>query len=403
MIRGCGLIPLPREVRSASRKGDQPGSRWPDYGFRPARTCNRRQDVERWLADILTEHAADHPQILADLLMDADEKQFAVLYPKLKEHGDTGARRLLSEIDKGLRPKWTDSPLNPAWQKPDLALVRKIESARGILAERFAFCQTMPLEEFNHVAEGLRKSGYRPTRFRPYPVGQSIEVAAVWTCDGQDWQVAHGLSAEEITKRDTECREQSFCPVDVGGYTNGEKDQYAALWVKLLANDPATRLEVGLHDEQWQSKVESLRKEGYRMATFSQIARRDGKTHSFGIWAKVSCRSTWFTAVESTYPSENNLGDLQVDVQISKAGAAVSTKEWCDEHLKAAERELQANPDNADARWQRAWACFQLGDDNKCAGRPFLAHQQVPYTGNGLPGISRYRPRPAGKDKRRQE
>ena len=32
-----------------------------------------------------------------------------------------------------------------------------------MLAERFAFCQTMPLDEFLTIAEALRKSGYRPT------------------------------------------------------------------------------------------------------------------------------------------------------------------------------------------------------------------------------------------------
>ena len=46
----------------------------------PARTA------ERTLAtNILADYAADQPQVLADLLMDADEKQFAVIYPKFKE------------------------------------------------------------------------------------------------------------------------------------------------------------------------------------------------------------------------------------------------------------------------------------------------------------------------------
>ena len=49
----------------------------------------------------------------------------------------------------------------------------KIESAQGMLAERFAFCQTMPLDEFLTIAEALRPSGYRPTRFRPYAEGKT--------------------------------------------------------------------------------------------------------------------------------------------------------------------------------------------------------------------------------------
>ena len=63
------------------------------------------RDTERSLAmGILADYAADQPEMLADLLMDADEKQFAVLYPKLNEHGERGAKRLLAEIGKELQP-----------------------------------------------------------------------------------------------------------------------------------------------------------------------------------------------------------------------------------------------------------------------------------------------------------
>ena len=127
------------------------------------RDTNRRETERSLATDILTDYAADQAEILADLLMDADEKQFVVLYPKLKEHGATGTQRLLAEIEK--RPTWNNPPLNPAWQKPDAASVQKIESAQGILAERFAFWQTMPVEECAAVAESLRSSGYRPLRF----------------------------------------------------------------------------------------------------------------------------------------------------------------------------------------------------------------------------------------------
>ena len=48
-----------------------------------------RSETERLLAtDILADYAADQPQMLADLLMDADAQQFAVLFPELREHGE---------------------------------------------------------------------------------------------------------------------------------------------------------------------------------------------------------------------------------------------------------------------------------------------------------------------------
>src|SRR5438128_6940892 len=61
----------------------------------------KREPTERSLAtNILADYAADQPQVLADLLMDADEKQFAVLYPTFKEHSDRGLTSLSAELDK---------------------------------------------------------------------------------------------------------------------------------------------------------------------------------------------------------------------------------------------------------------------------------------------------------------
>src|SRR5208337_370196 len=99
--------------------------------------------------------------------------------------------------------RWVDAPLDLAWTQPDPALVKKVEAAHGLLRERFAFCQTMALDDFLAVAEALRSAGYRPIRFRPYSTTSDppastnrLLVAAVWTRDGQEWQLAHGLTEQ---------------------------------------------------------------------------------------------------------------------------------------------------------------------------------------------------------------
>lgn len=67
---------------------------------RPERTA------ERILAtNLLADYAADQPQFLADLLMSADDKQFAVLYPKFKEQGERGLAVLTAEVDRKLPPE----------------------------------------------------------------------------------------------------------------------------------------------------------------------------------------------------------------------------------------------------------------------------------------------------------
>ena len=57
--------------------------------------------AERTLAtNVLADYAADQPEVLADLLMDADEKQFAAIFPKFKEQSERGLPILSAEIDK---------------------------------------------------------------------------------------------------------------------------------------------------------------------------------------------------------------------------------------------------------------------------------------------------------------
>ncbi len=63
----------------------------------------RRSETERALAtDILADYAADRPQTLAELLLDADEKQFIVVFPKLERAGDAATPLLLLELAKQL-------------------------------------------------------------------------------------------------------------------------------------------------------------------------------------------------------------------------------------------------------------------------------------------------------------
>ncbi len=57
-----------------------------------------RRETERSLAtDILAEYAADNPQVLVDLLMDADDKQFAVIYPVATSGSLVGGGKPTSE------------------------------------------------------------------------------------------------------------------------------------------------------------------------------------------------------------------------------------------------------------------------------------------------------------------
>ena len=159
--------------------------------------------------------------------MVADPKAYLSLFPVAEKRAEQILPVFQAELAKKATYSWNDPPLDPSWTKPDAALVSRIESAQGILAERFAFCQTMPLDEFLTTAEALRKSGYRPVRFRPYADGQTVRVAAVWTRDGRNWRISSGLTADEVRQQDERNKKDKFIPVDVAGYVANRQGRQA--------------------------------------------------------------------------------------------------------------------------------------------------------------------------------
>jgi formylglycine-generating enzyme required for sulfatase activity len=64
------------------------------------RDKNRRETERSLATDLLADYAADSSQALADLLMDADDKQFAILFPKLEVHSDKALPQFADEVEK---------------------------------------------------------------------------------------------------------------------------------------------------------------------------------------------------------------------------------------------------------------------------------------------------------------
>ena len=60
-----------------------------------------RREIERSLAtDILADFAADEPRTLADLLLEADSRQFGYLFPIFRKHEGAGLPKVIAEIDR---------------------------------------------------------------------------------------------------------------------------------------------------------------------------------------------------------------------------------------------------------------------------------------------------------------
>ena len=267
---------------------------------------------------------------------------------------------------------WNDPPSDPAWSQPDPALVVRIESALGLVADRFAFSQTMPLAEFREAADALGQSGYRPVRFRPYADGSLVRVAAVWVRDGRHWRMASGLSPEQTRQQDDKNRSGKFLPVNMAGYvTTGADDnpidRYAALWVEKSGEDEA-RMYVGASYDDHKPAQDRLKAEKLIPRTLHALRGADGGTRYSGVWgrspaADPSWSCSWdYTEASFEQKWSNESQRSLIDLAVS---APQLPRDLAQSSLGIAEKSLKAKPDDLKARLDRATALIRLGDDRK--------------------------------------
>ena len=222
--------------------------------------------------------------------MVADPKPYSILFPIAQRQPPRFLPLFQAEINKKATYQWNDPPLDASWTQPDPTWKTRIESAQGLLDDRFAFCQTMPLDEFLTTVGALRKSGYRPVRFRPFADGQAVKVAAVWARDGRSWRFSSGLSRDQIRETDDKNKNDQFLPVDVAGYAATENDgkpvdRYAAVWVENSGGDDA-RLYVGAAGEELIDLQKPLKADKLTPRTLHASCGADGRLRYSGVWGR---------------------------------------------------------------------------------------------------------------------
>jgi formylglycine-generating enzyme required for sulfatase activity len=274
--------------------------------------------------DLLADYAAELPKVLAEAIQYADSSQFAIFYDLLSRHKEEAVSELKRFLAEELKINWQDAPLDLAWDTPDPSIGKRIEAAHGLITERFALCQTLPLHEFQEISRQLEPSGYRPEQIRPYTVVSNRQVAAVWSRDGLPWDWKAG-AADEIRNYDRELRGSGYQPTDVTGFTvSAEGDttlpQFAALWVKTEESSMPRRLLVGIPSEDIDAAIESLQNEGYKQRLRYSVLPRDGAQRLVcALLAESEVTQEVYSQPGSEYSGELHLGLLQVDLELSRS------------------------------------------------------------------------------------
>ena len=265
---------------------------------------DRPESEHKLATNILSDYAGDAPDRIADLLMVADPKAYVSLFPVAEKRAEQVLPVFQAELAKKATYSWNDAPLNPSWTKPEASLASQIEGSHGLVGDRFAFCETMPLDEFVTAAEALGKSGYRPVRFRPYADGQVPHVAAVWTRDGRNWRISSGVTADEVRQEDAQNKKDKFLPVDVAGYMAADKDgkpadRYAALWVEKSGDDNA-RLYVGMTADEETEIQDKLKDEKLIPRTLHAMIGAEGCTRYCGVWGRPPAPASQVRRIETS-------------------------------------------------------------------------------------------------------
>ncbi|MCA9177997.1 MAG: SUMF1/EgtB/PvdO family nonheme iron enzyme [Planctomycetales bacterium] len=325
---------------------------------------------ERSLAtDLVADYAEDLPHVLSEVIQYASAEQFALFYPLLEQHAGLATMMLTRIVQAEPERSWQDPRLEDCG-KVDPEATTMIESAHGMVAERFAFCQTLPLSDFESLCEQLKLSGYRPNRVRIFHQADKSLVAAVWARDGRDWRWLVG-NAESIEKRDQELAQQ-FQAVDVTAVAaNAEEDaapQFATLWLETAEIATRNQLLVGATNAQFEIAAKALDAGGYkRRLAWSILPQSGGEQLVSGIWSKDEVEQQTYAKAGNKYAGELHLGLLQTDVQLASAAKPASNQQRYTRQREAAEAALVKKPDDAQRRLNRAVAALGLNDLEQAA------------------------------------
>jgi formylglycine-generating enzyme required for sulfatase activity/tetratricopeptide (TPR) repeat protein len=335
-----------------------------------------RPEGQRLLAaSMFKSYIIDEPGMVADLLMDADPKTFPTFFAMAERQKEKTSRVFEAELARNALRSWNDGTLDPAWIGVDAAIKASIESAHGLLDERFAFCQSMAVTQWVATAEKMRESGYRPVRCRPFADGPVVKVAAVWTRDGRRWRNELDSSAAMLRRADERNQKEGYVPVDVAGYTTeggtGQRtEHYSALWVVREPTDSDARIYAGKSTSEQTELERQWQDEEWIPRTVQVVRGNDGDLRYCGVWGPGD---TGRAAREDRNLFEPDFGALRdkqrdvlvVDAAVSEARVPRPLDKRVRDDLNQAEETLKARPKDAGAWSARAIANLRLGEPAK--------------------------------------
>jgi formylglycine-generating enzyme required for sulfatase activity len=272
------------------------------------------------VASVLADYAADDTPLLVDLLTEADPRSFRLLLPAVRRDRERATALLGAELTREPAADWND----PAgtWPSPGAGPLGVLTAAGGMLADRFALTQTLPLADLEPLARDLARAGYRPSCFRPYTTPEGVRAAVVWLRDGRAWEWVHDATAGQVRRQDEACRKKGLLPADLAAYAAGADQPltFAALWSAPGADLADAGLYVDVPDDKHEQYWGPLNERDFVPRTNLPTFGPAGQVRRSSVRWKLrrtapEYRDTWGEE-EDAYARDVAAGWYQADVRL---------------------------------------------------------------------------------------
>lgn len=220
---------------------------------------DQREDSRINAAVILSECVAPSDPLLCELLVNATPSQFEILFPVAATEPNAIVPILERELKTKAVARWgttmrAESELDPA-------ICEAIETADGMINEAFAWCGSLPLDQFLPLSERLDTYGYRPEAVRPYhsfrPGEGEPRVAVIWHRDFKPWEWEKFPTPEEAREHDSKMRESGLYANDLAAIRVGPAGgqlQYSVLWTPLHEDVLDASMYIGVTEQDHMEK-----------------------------------------------------------------------------------------------------------------------------------------------------
>jgi hypothetical protein len=151
-------------------------------------------------AELLAGYLGDDVARLAELIESADHEQFTALKAVMTSHREALLPKMEAVLSRPAVASWPVPTGSEKWSPLTAEVKGFLVEGAGLVTETFAFCQSLPLAEFERLIPQLDAAGYRPESLRPFVAAGKTLVAAAWVRDGKSWRWTHDRTADEILR-----------------------------------------------------------------------------------------------------------------------------------------------------------------------------------------------------------